>query len=479
MVNRLIHPVVLSGGAGTRLWPLSRTLYPKQLLPLTSEDSLILDTVSRVADPDRFATPLVICNEEHRFIIAEQLREGGHKPDSLVLEPVGRNTAPAVACAALLLQKSDPDALMLVLPSDHRIENSDKFLAAVAIAKTAAEAGALVTFGITPSAPETGYGYIRRAEPFVANGSPLDGCDQIERFVEKPCRAKAEEFFADGGYLWNSGMFLFAAGSYLSELERLEPEMLARCREAVDAGKPDLDFYRLDRTAFEACPSQSIDYAVMEHTSAAAVVPVDPGWNDVGSWSALWAVGGKDGDGNVRQGDVIAESTQNSYLRAEGPLLCTVGVEDLVVVATEDAVLVVSRDKAEAVGQMVKDMAAGGRNEPHAHLTVYRPWGSYRTIRSGENFQVKHIVVNPDGCLSLQLHHHRAEHWVVVRGTAHVVRGEDEMVLEANESTYIPPETVHRLENKGSEPLDLIEVQTGGYLGEDDIVRLEDVYGRN
>ena len=274
-------------------------------------------------------------------------------------------------------------------------------------------------------------------------------------------------------------MFLFAAGAYLAELERLEPEMLARCREAIESGKPDLDFYRLDRAAFEACPSQSIDYAVMEHTSAAAVVPVDPGWNDVGSWSALWSVGGKDGDGNVRQGDVIAEGTRNSYLRAEGPLLCTVGIEDLVVVATEDAVLVVSRDRAEAVGQMVKDMAAGGRNEPHAHLTVYRPWGSYRTIRSGENFQVKHIVVNPGGCLSLQLHHHRAEHWVVVSGTAHVVRGEDEMVLEANESTYIPPETVHRLENKGSEPLDLIEVQTGGYLGEDDIVRLEDVYGRN
>lgn len=479
MINGLIHPVVLSGGAGTRLWPLSRTLYPKQLLPLTGRDSLIQDTVARVSDPERFAAPLVICNEEHRFIIAEQLRESGRKPDSLVLEPVGRNTAPAVACAALLLQKIAPDALMLVLPSDHRIDHTAAFLDAVSTARVAAEAGALVTFGITPNAPETGYGYIRRAAPYVVNGSVLDGCDSIERFVEKPCRAKAEEFFADGGYLWNSGMFLFTAAAFLAELQRLEPEMLDRCREAIDGGKPDLDFYRLDTAAFEACPSKSIDYAVMEHTAAAAVVPVDPGWNDVGSWSALWSVGGKDGDGNVRQGDVIAEGTRNSYLRAEGPLLCTVGIEDLVVVATEDAVLVVSRDKAEAVGRMVKDMAAGGRNEPHAHLTVYRPWGSYRTIRSGENFQVKHIVVNPGGCLSLQLHRHRAEHWVVVRGTAHVVRGENEMVLEANESTYIPPETVHRLENKGSEPLDLIEVQTGGYLGEDDIVRLEDVYGRS
>jgi len=479
MTDELIHPVVLSGGAGTRLWPLSRTLYPKQLLPLTAARSLLQETVARVGDPARFAPPLVICNEDHRFIIAEQLREGGHAPDALVLEPVGRNTAPAVACAALLLARKSPEALMLVLPSDHRIVRADAFLEAVGVARRAAADGALVTFGITPDAPETGYGYIRRAGPYrQGGGDALPGCYAIERFVEKPDRATAERFLADGGYVWNSGMFLFAAGSYLAEMERLEPEMLARCRAAVDAGRPDLDFYRLDRAAFEACPAQSIDYAVMEHTDRAAVVPVDAGWNDVGSWSALWSVGDKDTEGNVRQGDVIAANTRNSYLRAEGPLLCAVGVDDLVVVATEDAVLVVPRDRAEAVGQMVKDMAAGGRNEPHAHLTVYRPWGSYRTIRSGPSFQVKHIVVNPGGCLSLQKHHHRAEHWVVVRGTAHVIRGEDAMVLEANQSTYIPPEAVHRLENKGSEPLDLIEVQTGGYLGEDDIVRLEDVYGR-
>lgn len=479
MAESLIHPVVLSGGAGTRLWPLSRTLYPKQLLPLTAESSLLQETVARVGDPGRFAPPLVICNEEHRFIIAEQLRNDGRSAAAIVLEPVGRNTAPAVACAALLLARADPDALMLVLPSDHRIERPDAFLAAVRVAQQAARDGALVTFGITPNAPETGYGYIRRAGPYRLGGGDLPGCFAIERFVEKPDRATAETFLADGGYAWNSGMFLFTAGAYLAELGRLEPEMLARCREAMAAGRTDLDFYRLDRKAFEACPAQSIDYAVMEHAAKAAVVPVDAGWNDVGSWSALWSVGGKDADGNVHNGDVIASDTRNSYLRAEGPLLCTVGVDDLVVVATEDAVLVVSRDRAEAVGQLVKAMAAGGRNEPHAHLTVYRPWGSYRTIRAGEGFQVKHIVVNPGGCLSLQKHHHRAEHWVVVRGTAHVVRGEDQLVLRANQSTYISPETVHRLENKGTEPLDLIEVQTGGYLGEDDIVRLEDVYGRN
>jgi len=479
MSDALIHPVVLSGGAGTRLWPLSRTLYPKQLLPLTAEQSLLQETFARVDDGAVFAPPLVICNEEHRFIIAEQLRESDRDTDALVLEPVGRNTAPAVACAALLLARKDPNALMLVLPSDHRIEKPEAFLDAVRTAGKAAADGALVTFGIAPDAPETGYGYICRAGAYTMDGGALDGCYAIERFVEKPDRKTAEGFLADGSYLWNSGIFLFTAGAYLAELERLEPEMATRCREAVDKGKPDLDFYRLNREAFEACPAQSIDYAVMEHAAKTAVVPVEAGWNDVGSWSALWSVGDKDDTGNVQQGDVIAEDTRNSYLRAEGPLLCTVGIDDLVVVATEDAVLVVSRDRAEAVGQLVKGMAAKGRNEPHAHLTVYRPWGSYRTIRIGENFQVKHIVVNPGGCLSLQKHHHRAEHWVVVSGVAHVVRGDDEMILEANQSTYIPREAVHRLENKGTVPLDLIEVQTGGYLGEDDIVRLEDVYGRN
>lgn len=478
MTQRPIHPVILSGGAGTRLWPLSRSLYPKQLLPLTSTKSLIQETVGRVADPQEFAAPVVICNEDHRFIIAEQLRDAGHRPRSLILEPAGRNTAPAVACAALLLSRDEPDALMLVLPSDHLIEHPDAFRDAVRTGGGAAQRGALVTFGITPDRPETGYGYIRRAAPYEASGTEVDGCFAIERFVEKPSLQTAESFLADGRYHWNSGMFLFTANAFLGELERLEPEIARQCRTAVEKGRSDLDFFRLEAAAFDACPAKSIDYAVMERTDRAAVVPVDAGWSDVGSWSALWGVGDKDEDGNVSSGDAILQDTQDTYLRAEGPLVCAVGVRNLVIVATEDAVLVVGRDEAQAVGQLVKDMASSGRNEPHAHLEVFRPWGSYRTIRTGERFQVKHIRVKPGGCLSLQKHRHRAEHWVVVSGRANIVRGEDEMVLGPDQSTYIPPETVHRLENTESAPLDLIEVQTGGYLGEDDIVRLEDVYGR-
>ncbi len=479
MAQPTIYPVILSGGAGTRLWPLSRTLYPKQLLPLTADNSLLQETVSRVSDPARFAPPVLICSEDHRFIIAEQLRDAGSETTALMLEPMGRNTAPAVACAALLLAKTDPKAMMLVLPSDHLIEKNDAFLAAVAAGSAAAEDGALVTFGVTPDRPETGYGYIRRGAAYENGTGPVPGCFQIDQFVEKPCLADAERFVADPAYAWNSGMFLFSAATYLAEMERHQPTMLAHCRAAVADGQPDLDFFRLDKAAFENCPADSIDYAVMEKTDNAAVVPVDAGWSDVGSWSALWGVGDKDANGNVTQGDVIADDTRNTYLRAEGPLLCAVGVEDLAIVATEDAVLVVPRDKAQAVGQLVKDMASKGRNEPHAHLEVFRPWGSYRTIRMGEQFQVKHIIVKPGGCLSLQKHHHRAEHWIVVSGRAQVVRGDDEMTLNANESTYIPQGAVHRLENIDDEPLHLIEVQTGGYLGEDDIVRLEDIYGRN
>jgi mannose-1-phosphate guanylyltransferase/mannose-1-phosphate guanylyltransferase/mannose-6-phosphate isomerase len=474
----LIYPVILSGGSGTRLWPLSRSLYPKQLIPLLSENSLLQETALRVPESAGFGPPLVICNAEHRFVIAEQLRSAGSEPQAIVLEPVGRNTAPAVACAALLLQRTAPDALMLVLPSDHLIKSVDGFHDAVAKAAAAAKDGALVTFGIEPERPETGYGYIRGGAPYEGGNGPVDGCRAVEAFVEKPDRARAESYLAEGGYYWNSGMFLFSADIFLRELERFEPAILTQCRAAVEAGQEDLDFLRLDSASFEASPSISIDYAVMERTEHAAVVPASMGWSDVGSWSALWETGEKDVNGNVHGGDVIVRDTSQSYLRSEGPLLCAVGVEGLVVVATEDVVLVVDRDRAQDIGALVRDMAETGRQEPHANLDVHRPWGSYRSIRVGERFQAKHIIVRPGGCLSLQKHHQRAEHWVVVRGRGHVVRGDDEFVLEANESTYIPRETVHRLENRETEPLELIEVQTGDYLGEDDIVRLEDVYGR-
>ena len=479
MSDQKIFPVILSGGAGTRLWPLSRALYPKQLLPLTSDRSLLQDTVARVSGPATFAPPLLVCNADHRFIIAEQLRDIDCTPQTLVLEPAGRNTAPAIACAALILAQENPDAPMLVLPSDHRIEDGGTFLAAVATAADAASSGALVAFGVAPDRPEAAYGYIRQGAAYQANGAPVANCFTIEQFVEKPNRETAEGFLADGGYFWNSGMFLFKASAYLEELQRLEPDMLAQCRDAVERGQQDLDFFRLDTEAFEGCPAKSIDYAVMEHTARAAVVPTGPDWSDVGSWSALWSVGAPDAAGNVSTGDVIAQDTHNSYLRAEGPLLCTVGVDDLVVVATDDAVLVADKNESQAVGDLVKNMASGGRDEAHAHPKVVRPWGSYQSICVGQNFQVKLIIVNPGGCLSLQKHHHRAEHWVVVRGHAHVIRGDDEMELNANEYVYIPTEAVHRLENKGEEPLELIEVQTGDYLGEDDIVRLEDVYGRS
>jgi mannose-1-phosphate guanylyltransferase/mannose-6-phosphate isomerase len=469
----MIFPVILSGGSGTRLWPMSRALYPKQLLVLSGQHSLLQATALRVADPDRFAPPLFVANEEHRFIIAEQLREIGVATRALLLEPVGRNTAPAACIAALTLAEGEPDALMLLLPSDHAIADADAFQAAIDRAASAARRGALATFGIAPDRAETGYGYIRRGEPLDG-----DGCFAVAEFVEKPDPGHAARYLASGEHFWNSGMFLFPAQLYLDELQRLRPDMVAACREALAGARRDADFVRLDKAAFLACPADSIDYAVMEHTAHAAVVPAAIGWSDVGSWDALWEMSDKDEAGNASAGNVVAEATRGCYLRSEAGLIAAVGVEDLVVVATDDAVMVAPRGRT----QEVKDLVARLRRERHAEAdalaTVHRPWGSYKTLHDGHRVQVKHIVVKPGGKLSLQMHHHRAEHWVVVQGTARIVRGNEEMMLSEDQSTYIPLGTPHRLENPGKIPLHLIEVQSGSYLGEDDIVRFDDHYGR-
>ncbi len=470
-----IHPVILSGGSGTRLWPLSRALYPKQLLPLLSERSLLQEAALRVADAACFAAPVIVANDEHRFIVAEQLRLAGVRPEAIVLEPVGRNTAPAVCVAALLLLAGDPGALMLVLPSDHAIAGVPAFLAAVDRAAAAARLGRLVTFGIAADRPETGYGYIRRGAP-IAGG---DGAYEVAAFVEKPDRARAEGYLAAGDFSWNSGIFLFPAAIFLAELERRHKATVAACRQALDKARRDLDFLRLDRDGFAAAESTSVDYGVMEHTDKAAVVPVEMGWSDVGTWDALWQMSRKDAAGNVSQGDVLAEDVRNCYLRAEHGLVAALGVEDLVVVATADAVMVARRDRAQDVKDIVARLDRDGRSESKTHPLVHRPWGSFRAIHSGDRVQVKHIMVKPGAKLSLQMHHHRAEHWVVVHGTAKVVRGNEEIILYEDQSTYIPLGTPHRLENPGKIPLHVIEVQSGSYLGEDDIVRFDDTYGRS
>ena len=469
-----VWPVILSGGTGTRLWPMSRALQPKQLLSLVSDFSLLQKTVRRVADPVLFQAPLLVCNEDHRFLIAEQVRQLGVEPHNIVLEPEGRNTAPATAVAALMLAQADGDGLMLVLPSDHVIQDERAFRKAVEQAAHAARVGALMTFGIDPRWPETGYGYIRR-------GKALEGstaCYRVEQFVEKPDDSTAEAFLADGGYYWNSGMFLFSATRYLGKLGRLEPAMLEACQRAVAQGSVDRDFFRLDRASFAASPSKSIDFAVMERTPEVGVVPVDLGWSDVGSWSALWDIERKNADGNVVAGDVLSQNVQNSYLRSEGPLVAAIGLENVIVVATDDAVLVAAKDKAEDVKSVVEMLSAQGRNEVVAHQRVCRPWGVFQQIDNGDRYQVKRITVSPGQKLSLQMHHYRAEHWVVVNGTAHVTIDERESLLHENESIFIPLGATHRLENPGKVPLEIIEVQCGTYLGEDDIVRFEDVYGR-
>lgn len=470
----LIHPIILSGGTGSRLWPLSRSLFPKQLLALAGDHSLIQDTVLR-AKGTEFAPPLIVCNTEHRFLIAEQMRQAGIAPQGIVLEPVGRNTAPATAVAALILADKDPESLMLLMPADHIVRNRTAFLQAVDRAAAAARQNHLVTFGISPDAPETGYGYIRR-------GAALQGLTDsfaVARFVEKPDAATAAGYLASGDYSWNSGMFLFKASVFLAELDRLEPQMLAHCRQALAKGGKDLDFFRLDKAAFAEARAISIDYAVMERTEKACVVPVEMGWSDIGSWEALWATATRDSAGNATKGDILHHGTRNSYLRSEGPLVAAVGMEDVVVVATQDAVLVSHKSASQDVKRIVEQLEKSGRELHTTHRKVYRPWGAYESIDNGDNFQVKHITVNPGAKLSLQMHHKRAEHWIVVSGTARVTCDENVFALNENQSTYIPLGSKHRLENIGTEPLHLIEVQSGSYLGEDDIVRFEDTYGRS
>lgn len=471
-VNRKLIPVILSGGSGSRLWPLSRQAYPKQLLALTGPDTLIQQTVKRVSSLEGATSPLLVCNNEHRFLIAEQLFEAGVTPLDIILEPVKRNTAPAVAVAALRCLEEDPEGLMLVLPADHLLGDLDKFQTAVRHGTGAAMQGQLVTFGIKPSKAETGYGYIKRGNELKENTY------KVERFVEKPDKATAEAYLQSGKYYWNSGMFLFRPSSYLEELERYEPDMLAACRSAYENASKDLDFLRLERESFERSPSNSIDYAVMENTDNAAVVVLDCAWDDIGSWSSLWEVSKKDEVGNVLKGDVITEDVSDSLLISQKRLLAALGVKDVIVIETSDAVLVADKGRSQDIKRIVKHFKELGREEFLFHSKVYRPWGSYEGLVQGDRFQVKLIIVKPGAKLSVQMHHHRAEHWIIVKGTAKVQREDETIILTENESTFIPLGTVHSLENPGKIPLELIEVQSGSYLGEDDIVRLEDVYGR-
>lgn len=524
----LIQPVILSGGSGTRLWPLSREHYPKQLLPLYGEETLLQQTVMRIGNLKGAKPPIVVCNEEHRFLIGEQLLEIGVKPASLILEPVGRNTAPALTLAALSLSEANRNTVLLVMPADHVIRDNDAFLAAVSVGASMAEQGYLVTFGIVPTSPETGYGYIKCGSPFSPQSSVLSPPSSVsghqssvlstqssvlspqspgfesqssvlstqssvlspqssafsphspvEAFVEKPDAETAARYLASGGYLWNSGMFMLRADIWLTELGRHEPAIRKSCEQAIRDGRQDGDFHRIGRESFIACPGNSIDYAVMEKTEKAMVVPLDAGWSDIGAWPAIWEISDRDEDGNVLRGDVLAQDTKDSYLLAQHRLLATVGIKDLIVAETADAVLVAHKDKAQDVKAIVNLLKQQKRDESLMHRRVHRPWGSYEGVDAGERFQVKRLVVKPGASLSLQMHHHRAEHWVVVKGTAKVTRGEEIILLSENQSTYIPIGTKHRLENPGSTPLEIIEVQSGGYLGEDDIVRFEDVYNRH
>jgi len=467
----MIIPVVLSGGSGTRLWPLSRKLHPKQFIELIGETTLFQEAVLRL--PESIESPLIICNEEHRFLAAEQLRKINKKPKSIILEPVGKNTAPAIALAALKSIQESKDAILLVLSADHLIQDIGKFHQAIALATKQAEQNKLVTFGIAPNKIETGYGYIK------ANISKNKNYYDIDEFVEKPDYKTAKKYVDSGGYFWNSGMFMFKASVYLSELEKYEPEILSACQKSCQTEFHDLDFIRLNEQEFLKCPSQSIDYAVMEKTKNSSMVILDANWNDVGSWTALWDSQAKDNDNNLIVGDVILDKVSDTYIHStSNRLVSVIGLSDLIVVDTQDAVLVTNKDHAQDVKNIVEKIKKNGRLESDQHRKTHRPWGYYDSIDRGEGFQVKRILVNPGEKLSLQKHSHRAEHWVVVKGKAQVICGEKKFQLVENQSTYIPLGEIHRLENIESTPLEIIEIQTGSYLGEDDIIRIDDDYDR-
>ena len=470
--NLVLHPIILSGGSGTRLWPLSRRLHPKQFLNVQGSSSMFSQTLERIHG-GTFAAPTIICNNEHRFLVAEELRQRGSAAHDIILEPVARSTAPAIAAAAYRCLESNPDAILLVLSTDHVIADVDAFRACIDDATDLAAEGYLLTFGIVPDRPETSYGYIKQGDRCGDVGW------HVAQFVEKPDQPTAERYVARGGYHWNSGMFVFQAKDYLDELEKYHPEIKAAARAAIDAGERDLDFFRLGDTEFASAPAISVDYAVMEKTDRAAMVPLATRWSDIGSWASLWDMGNADADGNVTEGRTVVIDARNNYIRTEKPLVAALGVNDLVIVATDDTVLVLPRDRAQEVKDVVAALDAAGHGETVSHTRVYRPWGHYQNLEGGEGFLVKRIGVNPGAKLSLQYHNYRAEHWIVVAGTARVTNDGETFDLGPNQSTYIPKGASHRLENPINEPLHLIEVQSGDYIGEDDIVRLEDTYGRD
>lgn len=471
--NAVIIPVILAGGSGTRLWPLSRECHPKQFLPLVNDKTMLQNTLLRVQGLKGVAAPIIVCTEEHRFLVAEQVRAIGTAA-TIIIEPVGRDTAPAVAVAALEAVRQDANAILLVLPADHVIGNEGNFAEAVARGASCAADGHPVTFGIVPQSPHTGYGYIKKGEVLGGENPPVFA---VDCFVEKPSLGKARQYL-DEGYLWNSGMFLFQATGFLATLTEFEPVMADCVVRAYDARTHDLDFTRLDSVAFSASPANSVDYAVMERVRDTVVVPLDCAWSDVGSWEALWEIGEQDEQGNIFIGNVLAEDVADSYIHAGDRLVAAIGLSNHIIVDTKDALLVASKDRTQEVKTIVKRLKLEKREEVRLHKKVFRPWGSYECVDSGERFQVKRIMVNPGATLSLQRHFHRAEHWVVVKGTAHITNGDQTVILTENQSTYIPLGAKHRLENPGTIPLEIIEIQTGSYLGEDDIERFEDVYGR-